>query len=380
MTPLGAPAGWQPPAWWRGVVGPDGRLGPLPMTGRPVLLGAVVAALLLVSAPLVWRSRSAELRRRWLSWLVLAAAVGPLLWWGRWPAAALAAVVAVTASLEYGRMLRLPRPDVAALVVAGVVVPLVALARPGWLALLPLALLLTPVLPVVGADTAAGGLRASYLAFGVVWLAWAPAHLVITYRDAFVLALAVAVCDVASWLGGRTLGRLPLLRRRFSPVSPNKTIGGLVGGAAGAAALLVAVGEWTPALWCAVAVGAPLGDLVESLFKRQAQVKDAGGWLPGFGGILDRVGLAAARAPAGGRAHAVRAGGRRRPEILPAAVDARCPRSSSGGRSTDPPERHHDDVHDADQPRPGPARRGEPPAGGAEVDRLRMEAIRNTPG
>jgi phosphatidate cytidylyltransferase len=183
----------------------------------------------------------------------------------------------------------LRRIDVAALVAAGVLLPFVALARPGWLALLPLVLLLTPVLPMLSADTAAGGLRAAYLAFGVVWLAWAPAHLVITYGDAFALALAVAVCDVASWAGGRTLGRLPVLSHRFSPVSPNKTIGGLLGGSAGAALLLLAVGEWTPALWCAVAVGAPLGDLVESLFKRQAQVKDAGSWLSGFGGILDRV-------------------------------------------------------------------------------------------
>jgi phosphatidate cytidylyltransferase len=280
---------WRAPAWWQAVLGADGRLGPLPVTGRPVLLAVVVTTLLLVGAPLVWLSRSSELRRRWTTWLVIASVVGPLLWWGVWPAAVLAAGVAVLACVEYGRMLRLRRTDVAALVAAGILLPVVAVARPGWLALLPLALLLTPVIPMLSADTTAGGLRAAYLAFGVVWLAWAPAHLVITYGDAFVLALAAAVCDVASWLGGRTLGRLPLLSHRFSGVSPNKTVAGLLGGATGAALLLLTLGEWRPALWCAVAIGAPLGDLVESLFKRQAQVKDTGAWLPGFGGVLDRV-------------------------------------------------------------------------------------------
>jgi phosphatidate cytidylyltransferase len=290
LTELTRPAAvWQAPAWWRALAGADGRVGPLPGDQRPVLLAVVVAALLALTAPLIWVSRSQELRRKWASWLGIALVVGPLVWWGRLPAALLAGVVAVVAVAEYAHMLRLPRPDLLVLASAAVVLPLLALADPSRLGLLPLALLLTPVIPLVGGDTSGGALRAAYMTFGIVWLAWAPAHLVIVYHDAFVLALAVAVCDVGSWAGGKVLGRLPGLSVRFSPVSPNKTVGGLVGGAAAAALLLLALGEWTPALWAAVAVGAPLGDLVESLVKRQARVKDAGRWLPGFGGILDRI-------------------------------------------------------------------------------------------
>ena len=49
--------------------------------------------------------------------------------------------------------------------------------------------------------------------------------------------------------------------------------------------------SWTLALALplAVAVGAVWGDLFESLLKREFGAKDAGGWLPGFGGLLDRI-------------------------------------------------------------------------------------------
>jgi len=72
-------------------------------------------------------------------------------------------------------------------------------------------------------------------------------------------------------------------------LSPNKTVGGLVGAVLGAILVLTLLGSVTPGLVLAVALGGVLGDLLESMVKRQAGVKDAGSWLPGFGGLLDRV-------------------------------------------------------------------------------------------
>ena len=101
------------------------------------------------------------------------------------------------------------------------------------------------------------------------------------------------VNDTAAYFVGKFLGR----RRLVPSLSPGKTLEGAVGGILGS--LLVAIGfifiypslPLLPLLVLGLLVGvaAQVGDLVESVFKRQVGVKDAGNLIPGHGGMLDRL-------------------------------------------------------------------------------------------
>lgn len=94
---------------------------------------------------------------------------------------------------------------------------------------------------------------------------------------------------VGKWLQGPKL---------WPSISPRKTISGAVGGVFGAAAGAVILGYLTvpgfdvfayAALGAVISIAGQLGDLVESAYKRSANVKDSGRLLPGHGGMLDRV-------------------------------------------------------------------------------------------
>jgi phosphatidate cytidylyltransferase len=114
-------------------------------------------------------------------------------------------------------------------------------------------------------------------------------------RAVLFLFLIVWGCDSFAYYTGKNLGR-----RKLAPVvSPNKTWEGAVGGLIGATLIGAAAGTWwvLPELGTARAAMAgalassagQLGDLVESLWKRGAGVKDSGVFLPGHGGFYDRI-------------------------------------------------------------------------------------------
>jgi len=163
--------------------------------------------------------------------------------------------------------------------------------------------------------------------FGVFYVAWLLSHAVLLrqfhqgaashYDPALLVTLAVTpeigiylmmftlvtivACDAGAYFAGRAWGR-----RKLAPeISPNKSVEGALGGIIFGVCCglgtklffdsffpaLSAAMPWSAALLFALilCVVGIIGDLVESLLKRDAAVKDTGALLPGMGGVLDRI-------------------------------------------------------------------------------------------
>jgi len=172
--------------------------------------------------------------------------------------------------------------------------------RVNWLAFfvaLAFAAAVAPLFSAVDLSAALGS--ASATVFGVALIALPAIALCylrsFSPRAVLFLLLIVWSCDSFAYYTGKNFGR-----RKLAPViSPNKTWEGTVGGLIGATLVGAAAGTWwvlpefgptRGALAGALASTAgQIGDLVESMWKRGAGVKDSGVFLPGHGGFYDRI-------------------------------------------------------------------------------------------
>jgi phosphatidate cytidylyltransferase len=108
------------------------------------------------------------------------------------------------------------------------------------------------------------------------------------------LYLVIWASDTGAYYVGTAFGK----RRLYEKISPKKSIEGLAGGMA-ASVVVALLCKWllvpsaglieAAVLGAALAAVGTVGDLVESLIKRSAGVKDSGNLIPGHGGILDRM-------------------------------------------------------------------------------------------
>ncbi|XP_010941134.1 phosphatidate cytidylyltransferase 5, chloroplastic isoform X2 [Elaeis guineensis] len=130
---------------------------------------------------------------------------------------------------------------------------------------------------------------------GNVWpvLLGGQAHWTVGLVATLISISSIIAADTFAFLGGRAFGRTPLTN-----ISPKKTLEGALAGLSGCIVIAVLLSKilcWPTSLISASAfgilnfTGSLFGDLVESMIKRDAGVKDSGSLIPGHGGILDRL-------------------------------------------------------------------------------------------
>ncbi|MGZ8253972.1 MAG: phosphatidate cytidylyltransferase [Burkholderiaceae bacterium] len=256
------------------------------------------------------------LKQRVITAVVLLALLAGALAWSVLAFALLATVTVGAALGEWLQLVGWPR----AVAVGGAVafsglLLIVALAAPGWIehALLPLSLLATIVWAALAvlllqADAMTLRLpRAVSTVLAVLLTAAAWAALVHFLLEGIVMLLSVLVivwlADTAAYFAGRAFGK-----RKLAPhISPGKTWAGVAGAMVAVIAAAFIASQFAPAadllsnrllaslgstgalLLAALVMMSVVGDLFESLLKRQAGVKDSSRLLPGHGGVYDRV-------------------------------------------------------------------------------------------
>ena len=246
---------------------------------------------------------------RLLSGVVLAAGFFALVWFANATALLfVACVVGVLAFHEYAELMRqlgatIPRlPTVTALLATIAIIPFPYVAGEAIIGVgvvLIAAGAMFAMSKAAGSSFSPGVLGAAAGAFALVYIGLPLGTLVGVHifggRGAvLLLVFTIVVSDSAQYYAGRTLGRHKLAPR----LSPKKTIEGAVGGFVAAPVFLYFAGPYlvpvaTPLmiapLGIALVACGLAGDLIESMIKRAADIKDSSALIPGHGGVLDRI-------------------------------------------------------------------------------------------
>lgn len=230
---------------------------------------------------------------------------GAAFWAGSAATIALVLAVAVLASIELFGAMRQAGLHPATLlgIVASAALPLAAYHRgdAGFTLVIALSVVASALWYLSGADTQRPAVNVGLTMLGITWIGGLAAFAAFIIQSAggvdviLAVVLITVASDTGAYAGGKAIGSTP-----FHSASPNKTWEGTLVGliASVVAGLVVGIvgisvfsGDLTDAALLGLTIGilAPIGDLTESMVKRDLGVKDMGTLLPGHGGFLDRV-------------------------------------------------------------------------------------------
>lgn len=261
-------------------------------TGIFLLLGALLAVLRFEVA---WRP--------YKTWFFLLPPVFAAWWLGPWGWAIFVSLISIFAFKEFARATGLYREAGFVLIVYISILFLnifAVLAERHYFMVVPLwAVVAMTLIPVLRNRTDAMLQWFSLAVVGAIYFAWFLSHLTYMVNSPFGIGVLIYVVlatqfnDALAFLFGKKFGR-----RHWTVLSPNKTVEGSL--LALLASIVLAFLNWPVAFpwlpWYGVlsagaiiSVGGQVGDLTMANVKRNLGIKDFGAWLPGHGGLLDRV-------------------------------------------------------------------------------------------
>jgi phosphatidate cytidylyltransferase len=246
--------------------------------------------------------------KRWLTGLILGAIAFVAIWFGDPTFSVGLGIIAVLAAFEFFPLIGVSKKDPVTIMGTIGVILFIIIAHfdiNTYTAPLLTAVIVLPLIwLIIKSDMKNAITHWAWLLAGVLYIGWILSLFIplrgpsssVSGRDWTLLTIIACVAsDSLAFHIGIRWGK----HRMPSKISPSKTWEGTAAGFVGAIAATMILTATLPKInvpvWQSAILGvligvfAPLGDLAESLLKRGAGVKDAGKWLPGHGGILDRI-------------------------------------------------------------------------------------------
>ncbi len=147
--------------------------------------------------------------------------------------------------------------------------------------------------------------KITYTFFASIWICYTMMHFILLSKKEFgkemllIIGFSVALSDVAAFCFGKIFEKIGFgIKYKIAEnISPNKTYAGILGNIIGALIGVVLLPFNIPhlnivhkiTLIILIGIASSLGDMIESLIKRSAEIKDTADSIPGHGGFLDRI-------------------------------------------------------------------------------------------